>query len=116
MSRIIFRRMRTGFLGTRTTALEWLADHSGLEVVTTQKPTGTVSVIAPKGKVKKYTIPQVIDILNEQLLPQKLLLVRRTNSFTILSTAGPIDSALLPRIEVGDLPNRGETELVTLIP
>lgn len=95
--------------------LEWLAEQSGLEVITSHKPTGTVTFIAPKTKVRKYTIPQVIDILNEQLMSQKLLLVRRTNSFTILSTAGPVDAALLPRVEVGDLPNRGETELVTLV-
>src|SRR5947209_1421443 len=56
--------------------LEWLAEQSGLEVVTSQQPTGTVTFIAPKNKAKKYTIPQVIDILNERLLSQKLLLVR----------------------------------------
>jgi type II secretion system protein D len=95
--------------------LEWLADQSGLEVVSSQKPTGTVTFIAPRNKAKKYTIPQIIDILNEQLMAQKMVLVRRTNSFTILSSAGPIDSALLPRVEVGDLANRGDTELVTLV-
>src|SRR5207248_4232306 len=63
----------------------------------------------------KYTISEIIDILNEQLADQKMVIVRRPNSITILSTANPVDPALLPRIEVGDLPHRGDTELVTLV-
>src|SRR5437879_1315660 len=60
--------------------LEWLTDNSGVPVITVDKPVGTFTFIAPRGKTSEYTIPQVIDILNDALVAQKFLLVRRSSS------------------------------------
>src|SRR5262249_47998141 len=50
------------------TVLEWLADNSGMQVSTTNKPQGTFTFINPKHA--QYTIPEVVDILNNALVHQ----------------------------------------------
>src|SRR5215471_3854428 len=64
--------------------LEWLADQTGLQVNLTDKPTGTLTFIAPRTGPREFTIPQIIDILNENLINQKFILIRREASFTIV--------------------------------
>ena len=53
---------------------EWLSDRTGLPLITSIYPTGTFSFVAPKppgGGRMEYTIPQIIDILNESLVKEK---------------------------------------------
>lgn len=45
--------------------LEWLSSETGLPIITTATPTGTFSFYGNLNR--KYTIPEVIDILNEAL-------------------------------------------------
>jgi hypothetical protein len=59
---------------------EWLTDQTGLPVISTHKPTGSVNIITPG----KYTLVQAIDLLNEALLTQKFILIRREASFTVV--------------------------------
>jgi RNA polymerase sigma factor (sigma-70 family) len=94
--------------------LEWLSDQTGLPFNSTHRPAGTFTLIAPRGG-KTYTLPQIIDILNEALVQQKLLLVRREASFTLVSIDKGIDSAFVPRVRPEDLDKRGKTELVTVV-
>jgi len=94
--------------------LEWLADETGLPVITEHKPTGTLTFIAPK-RNNSYTIGDVFDILNEALASQKLLLIRRTSSITIVPADEKIDPAVLPRIQVDELATRGRTEPVQIV-
>jgi RNA polymerase sigma factor (sigma-70 family) len=93
--------------------LDWYAGISGLPYGGTYKPTGTVTFIPPKNK--KYTLGQITDILNELLLTQKYILIRRTASFTVLPADERVDPTLLPRVELDDLAKRGKTELVTVV-
>lgn len=93
--------------------LEWLTDQTGLPVITAQKPTGTFTFIAPR--MKQYSIPDVIDILNEALLAQKYVLIRRDASFTLVPADEKIDPAILPRISLADLAHRGNTEIVSVV-
>jgi hypothetical protein len=95
--------------------LEWLADQTGLPVTSDFKPTGTFTFLAPKGSTQQYTIPQVIDILNEGLISQKFLLIRRERSFTIVPADEKIDPALLPRLRPQELDERGNTELASMV-
>ncbi len=94
--------------------LEWLSDKAGLPVITSHKPAGNFTFIAPPGD-QQYTIPQVIDIINDALQAQKLILINRKTSLTIVPADGKIDRALLPQIPVEDLDAHGNTELVTLV-
>lgn len=93
--------------------LEWLSDQTGLPVITTAKPTGTFTFIEPKKK--DYTIPEVIDILNEALLGQKFVIIRRERSFTIVPADEKIPPDYLPRIRVEDLDTHGNTEVAQVV-
>ncbi len=58
--------------------IEWFADVSGLRYTGKETPPGTFTFNPPKAK--QYTIPEVVDIINDALLADKktpFLLVRR---------------------------------------
>jgi hypothetical protein len=96
---------------------EWLAETTGKPIVTNFYPTGTFTFIGPANK--EYTIPQVIDILNEALLSNsqtnKYYLINRERSFTIIPADEKIDMVLLPRINPEDMAQHGDTELVSMV-
>src|SRR4029077_5322419 len=96
-----------------TTVFEWLADKTGKEFSSVNYPSGTFNVISPKGK--KYTIPQVIDIINDGLLKDKWVLLNRGSSFMIVPADEKIDPALVPRVSIEELPEHGETEIVSTV-
>ncbi len=93
---------------------EWLGDRTGLPVITPYKPTGTFSFVPPRPG-KTYTMPEVVDILNDALLGQHYLLVRGEHAFTLVAADQRIDPALVPRVRPEDLERRGRTELVSLV-
>src|SRR5262249_44773168 len=94
---------------------DWLSDQTGLPVTITSKPTGTFSFISTQGRGKQYTLPEIIDILNEALSDQQYLLIRRSNSFLLVAPDTKIDPAIVPRIELQELGQRGKTELVSVV-
>src|SRR5262249_35027972 len=93
--------------------LEWLRDVSNLPIISPYKPTGSFTFIPPKGK--SYTLPEVVDILNEGLVSQKYVLIRREQSFTLVPADEKIDPALLPRVTVAELNDHGKTEMVSVV-
>jgi RNA polymerase sigma-70 factor (ECF subfamily) len=98
---------------------EWFADVSGLRYTGKETPPGTFTFNGPKDK--QYTIPEIVDIINEALLANKkapYLLVRRpkqppagTFSFA------PADEKLPPvtRIDLEELDKFGRTEIVSVM-
>jgi hypothetical protein len=98
--------------------LEWFGQETGLPLIATSRPTGTFTFVPPPGSVgatQGYTVPEIVDILNEALQQQKYLLIRRDTSFTLVPADEKIDPALVPRVGVDDLKNRGKTELVSIL-
>jgi type II secretory pathway component GspD/PulD (secretin) len=100
--------------------LKWLSDQTGLPVITQSIPQGTFNFIAPKtpdGKAREYTIPQVIDILNRALLAgpptQRYRIIREEDAFLLYPADEPLP--FLARTEIKDLPNRGKTEMVSIV-
>ncbi|MDB5307519.1 MAG: hypothetical protein JWO38_1721, partial [Gemmataceae bacterium] len=93
--------------------LDWYAKETGLILVTSVKPTGNVTI--KPGKDRKFTLGEVTDLLNEVLIPQKFIIIRYTNTFTVWPADEKIDTTRLPRITVADLPARGTSELVVCI-
>lgn len=91
--------------------LEWLADQSGLPVVASSKPTGKFTFVPPKGGVNSFTLDEIFDILNESLIEQRLILIRRTASFTIVPAGERIDPGPLPRSTIDELENLPRTQL-----
>ena len=96
---------------------EWMTNQTDLPIITTYKPSGTFTFQGPAGKL--YTIPEVIDIINEALLAnsetQKFYLIRRERSFTLVPADEKIDPSILPRINLDELDGRGNTEMVSIV-
>ena len=55
--------------------LDWYAKESGLTLITTVKPTGSVTI--KPNKDRKFTISEVTDLINEAMIQQKFILIRR---------------------------------------
>jgi hypothetical protein len=92
---------------------EWLTDKTGRGFSSTNNPSGTRNVITPKGK--KYTIPQIIDLVNDGLLSQKWVLLNRGTTFSLVPADEKIDPALVPRIALKELSEHGDTEIVSTV-
>jgi RNA polymerase sigma factor (sigma-70 family) len=86
----------------------WYAEISGLKLVGEVLPTGTLTL----QPMRQFTIGEVTDLLNEALMQQKFILIRRQTSFIIHPADEKVDPTWLPRVELADLPKRGKTELV----
>src|SRR5438309_11284236 len=62
---------------------DFVADHTGLPLVHAGKlPTGTFTFMPPKtgGKARAYTVTELIDAINDGLMAQGFILVRRAES------------------------------------
>jgi uncharacterized protein (TIGR03067 family) len=99
--------------------MEWFADVSGLRYTGKETPAGTFTFTPPRDK--QYTIPEIVDILNDALLADKkapYLLIRRprqppAGTFALV----PADQNLLapiPLISLEDLDRFGRTEIVRM--
>jgi type II secretory pathway component GspD/PulD (secretin) len=93
--------------------LEWLTEQTGLPVHAPSVPTGTLTLISPKGKT--YTVPEIIDLLNDALASQKLILIRLEQGYTLIAVNQKIDEYLLPRIRPADLDQHGNSEVVSIM-
>ena len=91
--------------------LDAYGKDTGLILVTTVRPTGSVT-IKPPGAGRKFTLAEVTDLLNEAMIPQKFMIIRRQASFYIQPADEKIDPTLLQRIDHSELPKRGKTEVV----
>lgn len=93
-----------------------LTEGTGKPVVTSDIPDGKFPSLGISKD--KYTIPQVIDLINEGLQSkgrqQKRYLVNFERLFTLVS-ADQLDPALLPRVQPDDLFKHGNTELVVVV-
>jgi hypothetical protein len=93
---------------------EWLVDQTGLSHISTQAaPSGSFNFISPKGAT--YTAAEVIDIINEGLLQDKYVLIRRPRSFTIISADQKVDPSNIARVAPDELPQRGASEMVQTV-
>ena len=93
--------------------LDWFAKESGLTPILTIQPTGSVDIKPPMGK--KFTMGEVVDLLNEAMAQQKFILIRRQVTFYIHPSDEKINATDVPRLELSELPTRGKTELVQVL-
>jgi serine/threonine protein kinase/type II secretory pathway component GspD/PulD (secretin) len=91
---------------------DWLGEISGAPVVHTVTPTGTFTFAAGK---RRYSLTEIIDVLNDSLMQQQFLLVRQQNKFKVIPTDEKIDPSLFAQIAIDDLERYGKTELVTVV-
>lgn len=97
---------------------EWLADQTGLPMVVDHVPTGTFTFIPPTGKKQRtFTVPEVIDVVNEALQVKRYVLIRRPASLQLVPADEKLDAALAPLVRPDELSQRGKTEIVrTILP
>jgi RNA polymerase sigma factor (sigma-70 family) len=96
-----------------TEVLAWYGKEGKLTPILTILPTGNVTIASPKDR--KLTLGEVTDLINELLMPQKLILIRRSVSFYIHPADERVGPDRIPRIELSELKNRGKTELVQVV-
>jgi hypothetical protein len=89
---------------------KWYAEASGLTGKYAEKPIGTVTISPPKGR--QFTLGEATDLINEALAQSKYILVRNARTFAVWPADEPIDRTLVPRVELSQLVQRGQTELV----
>jgi hypothetical protein len=98
--------------------IEWLADKTGLEIATTDFPTGTFNFKPGKdasGKPKEYTVGEIFDVLNESLYKQKWTLLRKGHQLWVWPASDKVPDWLVPDVTLKELAERGETELVRMV-
>ncbi len=94
--------------------LDWFSKESGLVLIATALPSGSVTIKTKPGT--KYTIPQVVDLLNRSLALQKFILLRiDSTTFTVLPADEKIPEAYIPRIPLSCLIDKANTEIVQVI-
>jgi hypothetical protein len=94
----------------------WYAKETGLAFVAGKDnalPKGALTLRTDA--MKKFTVGEMTDLLNEALVQQKWLLIRRTQSFVVVPADEKIDATLVPRVALSELPDRGRTELVQVV-
>src|SRR5262249_24312432 len=98
-------------------ALVWLAEGTGLPFVSRQAlPKGTFPYVPPPSdKARRYSVADILDIMNDALVPSGHLLIRTRERLTLVPTDGRIDPTLCPLVGLGELKPRGRTELVRVI-
>lgn len=94
----------------------WLTEVTKKPIITVTIPSGSLSFRSPPGA--RYTIPEVIDIINFGLLAnsdtQKYYLLHGEQAFTLIPASEKPDPQLLPHVDVKDLDKRGNSELVRI--
>jgi hypothetical protein len=86
----------------------WYAKETGLKAKVKAEPKGAFTY---NSKGRKFTVSEITDIFNEELVKQKILLFRSHKSFVVVDIE-KLDPALVPAVELKDLATRGRTELV----
>jgi hypothetical protein len=95
--------------------LSWLSDQLGIPLVASKVPTGSFTFTPPvvNGVAQTYTLPEVVDLINQQLQRDNWVLIRYRDHFTVL----PADTELpaFPRVDLDELAQRGDSEVVSLV-
>jgi Bacterial type II/III secretion system short domain len=115
------KEQRLAFVHNQTPwprVFEWLSDKTGLPFIASDKgPAGTFTFVPAKigDRQRLYTVPEIIDTVNEALGPKGYLLVRRERSLTLVAMDEKVQPSLVPLVPLNELPSRGRTELVRII-
>lgn len=97
-----------------TTIFEWLTDQTGMPFVSKYPPPpGTFNFIAKTGQ--RYTLGELIDLLNDGLAAHRYVLLRSPTCFRLIPADERIDKTLLPHVRLDDLPARGHSEFVEVV-
>ena len=91
--------------------MEWIAELSGLSLQMEVVPQGTFNYI---NDPNKYTLAEAIDVLNSQLIPKGLIIIRKGTYLKLLPLK-EVPPDLIPRISPDDLDKYGESQFVIVL-
>ncbi len=97
--------------------LDLVAEKFGGEIVEARgRPTGTFSLFSPSQgeEPHTYNISEFVELVNEVLVDNHYLLLRRALSWNLLWADQRVEPFLVAHIQPKDLGNRKSTELVSL--
>jgi type II secretory pathway component GspD/PulD (secretin) len=99
--------------------LEWLADVTGMPVITLYRPTGTFSFVPQTvdGKPRKYTLDEILDILSDALEGQKYMLVKRHASIGLfpVDDVDELGAGRFATYSIEDLASLPKSQMVRLV-
>src|SRR5262245_53803446 len=90
----------------------WVTDLTKKPIVGTP-PTGSLSYTGPKDRL--YSLPEVLDIINDALLLQKHYLLHRERDFIIIGADERLSPDVVPLVPLDSLAGRGRNELVAVL-
>jgi hypothetical protein len=97
-----------------STIFEWLTDQTGMPFVSKYPPPpGTFNFISQKGR--RYTLGELIDLINDGLAAHRYVLLRSPTCFRLIPADERIDKTLLPHVRLDELPARGHSEYVEVV-
>ena len=88
--------------------IDWLEKETGLMCITKDKPQGSIT-LKPN---KKYTLGELIDLLNERLEQDNFIILRKSQSFSFYAADQKIPLVHTPNVSREELMTRGKTEYV----
>src|SRR5262245_5405211 len=95
--------------------IEWLVDNTGLPFISDNTPpTGTFTYVAPRTGLnpKALTMSEIFDVVNENLIAKKFVLIRRPAAITLVPADEKIPVELVPKISIDELSKFGNSEIV----
>lgn len=90
--------------------LDWFAENANLSLHANEIPSGTCNYTDPD----LYTPDQALDRINELMIAQGFILIRKKRSLYCWPLEKPIPTSLVPQVTVEELDARGENEMVTV--
>ncbi|MCH2572515.1 MAG: hypothetical protein MK103_14205, partial [Planctomycetes bacterium] len=90
--------------------LDWFAENANLSLHANEIPSGTCNYTDPD----LYTPDQALDRINELMIAQGFILIRKKRSLYCWPLEKPIPTSLVPQVPVEELDARGENEMVTV--
>jgi type II secretory pathway component GspD/PulD (secretin) len=91
----------------------WLTDQTGKPVIAATMPTGTFTLVTPQGRT--FTLPEILDCINDALVAKGFLLQRHERAFSVLAADEKVDPRYIPVVKPEDLPKFGRTEIVRVL-
>ncbi len=96
-----------------STVLRELSKSIGLTLTMSFEPNGTFTYYDEQ----RYTVSEVIDIMNDHLIPLGAILIRNDQRLTLVSTSQPINDSVVPFIPITEIDWVGRNEVAgTAIP
>ncbi len=96
-----------------STVVRELAKSMGLSLSMSFEPSGTFTYFDDQ----RYSTSEVIDIINDHLIPLGAILIRNEQRLTMVSTQQPINDSIVPFISVAEIDLVGRNEIAgTAIP